>query len=60
MPSRVNREELPYSKGPYSYEYVSTRKEGKFRIRDQNDNAVGSADTENEARETVSRLNVSI
>lgn len=54
---RINREELPFTVGPYSYEYIATRDSGKWRIRDVNDDACGSAENEESAKEAVRLLN---
>ena len=57
MNARINREQMPYAEGPFSYELIEARQSGKYRIRDRHDNAVGSAETEDDARAEVRRLN---
>lgn len=55
--ARINREQMPFAKPPFSYEYIGARERGQYRLRDTDDNAIGSADNEVDAREAVSRLN---
>jgi hypothetical protein len=50
---RINYEQLPFTVGPYSYEYIASRVSGKWRILDANDNACGSAEDEESAKEAV-------
>ena len=57
MAARINNDALSFAKRPISYEFIATRAHGKWRIRDRHDNAVGAAETEDEAREAVNRLN---
>lgn len=57
MVSRIAGDQMPYAKGPFSYEYIADRKSNKWRIHDSQDNAVGSADSEEEAKVLVKRLN---
>lgn len=55
---RINGQALRYSKNPYSWEYIAARPEGeRYRIRDVDDNAVGSAASEVEANRAVHQLN---
>jgi len=55
---RINGRELRYAKGPYSWEYIAERPEGeRYRIRDRDDNAVGSAASEAEANRAIQQLN---
>lgn len=57
MAARINADELSFAQGPLSYEFIEARVIEKWRIRDQLDNAVGAAETEQEAKEAVDRLN---
>lgn len=57
MAARINADELSFAQGPLSYEFIETRITEKWRIRDMHDNAVGAAETEQEAKEAVDRLN---
>lgn len=52
---RINYDELLYTTDPYSYsyEFISARSHGKWRIRDAKDNACGSAENEASAQEAV-------
>lgn len=54
---RLNHEELPFTIPPYSYEFIKSRKYGKWRIHDSEDNACGSAEDEDSAKEAVNDLN---
>ena len=54
---RINYCELPFTKGPYSYEFIVARPNGKWRIRDSDDNACGSAENEESAKAAVHQLN---
>ena len=54
----INSDQMRYTEGPYSYEFIAERRAGtQWRIRDRNDNACGSAANEREAAEIVRRLN---
>lgn len=54
----INRGQLPYAKGPFSYEFVEERPVGEqWRIHDSKDDAVGSASTEDGAQQGVAYLN---
>ena len=54
----INHREARWATGPYDYEYIASRPEGEqWRVRDRNDNAVGSAATESEARKLAEGLN---
>lgn len=54
---RLNGTQLQSAKGPFGYEFVPGRAEGEqWRISDANDNAVGSAATEEGARTAIRRL----
>lgn len=55
--ARVNNEQMSFCSGPFGYEYIDERKEGKWRIFDKDDNAVGSAETEIDAKALVKQLN---
>jgi len=55
---RLNRSELLYAKPPYSYEFIAARKDDKWRIKDSQDNAVGSAKDEESAQQAVRILNL--
>lgn len=56
--ARINRSQLPFAVGPFSWEYIAERPEGtRYRLRDSKDDAVGSAATEAQANEMVRRLN---
>ena len=57
MTARINSEQMPFAKGPFSYEFIGERERGQYRIRDRDDNAIGSADNEADARAAVSLLN---
>lgn len=59
MTARINSNELPFAKGPFSCEFIGSRDREKWRIRDSRDNAVGAAETEEEAKAAVARLNLS-
>jgi hypothetical protein len=54
---RLNEQQLPYARGPFSYEFVPARETGKWRLQDANDNAVGSAEDEASAIQAVRVLN---
>lgn len=54
---RINESELPFAKGPFSCELIQARQSSKWRLRDCNDNAVGSAEDEASAIEAVRVLN---
>jgi hypothetical protein len=55
---RFNGEQLSYAKPPFSYEYIAERPKGEqWRIRDSQDNAVGSSGCESGAKEGVRVLN---
>ena len=56
--ARINRTQLLFAVGPFSWEYIAERREGtRYRIRDSKDDAVGSAATEAQANDMVRRLN---
>jgi hypothetical protein len=56
--ARLNRTQLPFAVGPFSWEYIAERPEGeRYRIHDSKDDAVGSAATEAHAIDMVRRLN---
>lgn len=58
MTYEINHEQRRFCRGPFTYEYMAARPENcRWRIRDVNDNAVGSADTEESAKAAVERLN---
>lgn len=58
MTKDIFHEQLPYAAGgPFSYEIISSRRSGKYRIHDSRDNAMGSADTQEEAEAIVRQLN---
>jgi hypothetical protein len=53
MPYEYFSEQLPFAKGRFDHEFVN----GRFRIRDSKDDPMGSATTQEEADEMVTRLN---
>ncbi len=55
--ARLNSYEMPFAKAPFSYEYIAARASGKWRIHDSQDNAVGSAESEEDAAAMVAKLN---
>jgi hypothetical protein len=57
MTTRIKSEQMLFTRGPFAYEFIETRKTGKWRIHDRDDNAVGSAETEEDAKAAVARLN---
>lgn len=58
MAKEIFHEQVPYAAGgPFSFEIVNSRRTGKYRIHDSADNAMGIADTEEEARQLVRLLN---
>ncbi len=58
MTWRINQDQLHYSTPLYSYEFIARRPVGQqWRIRDSQDNAVGSAATVEAAIMIVERLN---
>ena len=58
MSYRIYHEALRYSRGPYSWEFITRRPVGEqYRIRDSRDDAVGSADSTGDAQIAVTRLN---
>lgn len=54
---RVITAELRYATPPYSHEYIATRHNAKWRIRDINDKAVGWAENEEAADFICDHLN---
>lgn len=54
---RLNPEALRFAVAPFSYEYVSSRAFGRWRILDSQDAAIGSAETCAGARTAVDHLN---
>lgn len=54
---RIAPRELPYATPPFSYEFIEKRVQGKWRIRDSKDNAVGWAENEEAAKYICDHLN---
>lgn len=54
---RISASEMPYATPPFSYEFIATRKNGKWRIKDSKDNAVGWAENEEAAKFISEHLN---
>lgn len=57
MAYKIFKEQLPFLKGPYSYEFVASRSDRKWHISDKNDDPAGWADSEEEAQAVVAHLN---
>lgn len=53
MSFSINVEAARLATPPFSYEYVALRVRDKWRIRDSRDDAVGSAQTEEDAKAAV-------
>jgi hypothetical protein len=53
----IAKDQLPFATPPYSWEFIASRSLGRYRVKDSKDNAVGWADTDEEADELVSELN---
>lgn len=54
---RLTPSELPYGVAPYSYEFIATRKNAQYRIRDSKDKGVGWAENEEAATYICDHLN---
>lgn len=54
---RINPTQLPFAVPPFSYEYIAARANGKWRIKDAKDNAMGSAENEEAAIFICNHLN---
>lgn len=57
MAARINGDCMAFAEGPFSYEFIATREREKYRIHDRHDDAVGAANTEDEAKRVVAELN---